>query len=62
MPVIMVYFQIPKKIKEIIQKFLSLVHNQLSDVRSVNTGGAELLEAAGIFSCQVCVENFLGQD
>ena len=46
------------KIKEIIQNFLFLVHNQLSDVRSVNMGGAELLEDAGIFSCQVCVESF----
>ena len=51
------------KIKEIIQNFLFLVHNQLSDVQSVNNiGGRELLEDAGIFSSQVCGESFFGQD
>ena len=50
------------KIKEIIPNFLFLVHNQLSDVQSVSMGGRELLEDAGIFSSQVCVESFFGQD
>ena len=50
------------QIKEIIQNFLFVVRNQLSDVRSVNMGGRELLEDGGIFSCQVCVESFFGQE